>query len=100
MPTLNMDMDIANQAVRRMETSYTTITDEIRKIRGQIYTNLQDNGNWMGFSANEFFKVFNAIDLAFDKRLEDFRMLGDSLHQEVDQWISMQEHLSDLNTNL
>jgi hypothetical protein len=94
MPTLNMDMEIAKQATSRMEMAFTTMNDEMKRIRFQVYSTLQDNGNWMGFSANEFFKEFTAIDVDFDRRLKEFGMIGEFLRQEVDQWIAMQEHLS------
>ncbi len=93
MPTLNMDLEIAEQAVRRMETAHATITDQVHKIRAQVYDSLQDSGNWMGFSANDFYQVFNTADITFDLTLEKFRLLGTFLHKEVDQWKAMQEHL-------
>jgi len=93
MTTLNMDLDIADRAQKRMAAAFTTMSDEAKKIRPQIYTVLQDNGNWSGFSANEFFESFNILDNAFYHNLEELNKLAAVLRGEVDQWKAAQDHL-------
>jgi uncharacterized protein YukE len=93
MTTLNMDLDIADQAQQRMAYVYTTMSDEAKKIRTQVYTSLQDSGNWSGFSAKEFFDSFNALDNAFYHNLEELNTMAGNLRAEIDQWKAMQDHL-------
>jgi hypothetical protein len=90
-----MDMDIADQAQKRMEAAYTTLSDEAKNIRTQVYADLQDGGNWSGFSAKEFFESFNVIDNAFYYNLVELNKLAIVLRGEVDQWKAMQDHLAE-----
>ncbi|MGB7539716.1 MAG: hypothetical protein WBM17_14335, partial [Anaerolineales bacterium] len=58
---------------------------------GQVYGVLQDGGNWMGYSAKEFYEKFNETDQCLYAVLEDFGKVGVMLRGEVDQWKAMQE---------
>jgi hypothetical protein len=89
-----MDLEIADQAQQRMANVYATMSDEAKKIRTQVYTSLQDNGNWSGFSAKEFFDSFNVIDNAFFHNLEELNKLAVVLKGEIDQWKAMQDHIA------
>jgi hypothetical protein len=93
MTTLNLDLDLAEQAIRRLESTHGTMCDEIKNVQRQVYEILQDGGNWMGMSAKQFFTQFLETDQNLHAQVLDYANLAVILRGEVDQWKAIQDKL-------
>jgi hypothetical protein len=94
MTTLNLDLDLAEQAIRRLGETHKMMCDEIKNVQRQVYEVLQDGGNWMGMSARNFFDGFLENDNYLHAAMEDYANLAVVLQGEVDQWKAVQEKLA------
>jgi hypothetical protein len=86
MSTLNLNLELAEQAIRRLESTHGTVCDEIKNVQRQAYGVLQDGGNWMGMSAKQFFDQFLENDNCLHAVILDYQQLAVLLQGEVDQW--------------
>jgi hypothetical protein len=86
MTTLQMDTAIGNQATLKLDQACGVVEQEMQNIKNQVSTILHSDGMWKGASAMEFYEEFGKAGNAFNKQLEEMKVLQTKLLMEVAQW--------------
>lgn len=86
--TINLNTEIADEALTKSYVAYQNLTTARKCIRDQVNA-LFDAKNWQGVSAGDFLETYNEIDNGLYTQLEEFYKFQEILAKEIEEWKRM-----------